>query len=810
MKKFRFWLTPATRPARPVRRRLGVQLLEDRTVPAASGLVDPGFEAPALTAGQFRYLPTGSAWTFGGNAGISANGSGFTAGNPGAPEGRQVAFLQQSSTMSQSATFAAGAYAVTFNAAQRGNVPGTQTLQVLVDGAVVGSFNTVSGTGYTSLTSTTFNLSAGTHTITFKGTNLYGVDATMLIDNVGVTPVVAGIVDTGFERPALALGAFQYNPTGGSWSYSGTAGIATNYSPFTGANPPTPQGNQVLFLQGNGAATQSGVFAAGTYTIGFAFAQRANGGGQQTINVLVDGKVVGTFNNFGNQTYAAVNTSSFTLSAGSHTVSFQGTNLVGGDNTAFIDQVTVMQQAAGLADSAFELPAIAAGTFRYNPSGGPWAFTGTSGVATNYSAFTSGNPIAPQGNQVLFLQGTGAVSQVVNFPAGSYAIQFSAAQRGNGGGKQTFNILLDGQVLGVVNNLSGTGYSALTTTTFTATAGNHTITLVGTNLNGGDNTAFVDQLAVVRSAAGFADSAFELVSLPAGSFRYNPTGSGWTFAGTSGLAANNSGFTAGNAAAPDGSQVAFLQRNGSISQVTNFAAGTYTINFLAAQRALYSTHQTFQVLVDGKVVGSYNSVTGPGYSEYASSSFNVAAGNHTVTFQGTNLAGGDNTAFIDQITIVQQPAGLGDSGFEQSALAYGTFLYAPTTSPWVFTGTAGVSTDNSAFTSRNQVAPQGGQVAFLQQFGSFSQVVNFTAGIYDISFFAAQRANAGSTQTFRVLVDGVVVGIYNGLTETTYVSFVTDEFSVSAGNHTITFQGTNLAGGDNTVFLDQITITALS
>jgi hypothetical protein len=53
------------------------------------------FEAPALRATPgFEYGPSGSGWTLVNGAGLSRNASGFTAGNPGAPGGSQVLFLQ--------------------------------------------------------------------------------------------------------------------------------------------------------------------------------------------------------------------------------------------------------------------------------------------------------------------------------------------------------------------------------------------------------------------------------------------------------------------------------------------------------------------------------------------------------------------------------------------------------------------------------------------------------------------------------------------------------------------------------------------
>ena len=59
-----------------------------------------------------------------------------------------------------------------------------------------------------------------------------------------------------------------------------------------------------------------------------------------------------------------------------------------------------------------------------------------------------------------------------------------------------------------------------------------------------------NDLAIVENQAGpIADTGLEQVG--AGQFQYRPTGSPWTFAGSAGIAANNSAFTAGNPAAPD-------------------------------------------------------------------------------------------------------------------------------------------------------------------------------------------------------------------------------------------------------------------
>ena len=141
----------------------------------------------------------------------------------------------------------------------------------------------------------------------------------------------------------------------------------------------------------------------------------------------------------------------------------------------------------------------------------------------------------------------------------------------------------------------------------------------------------------------------------AGNYWYNPTGSAWSFSGQTGIAANNSKFTAGNPSAPVGTQVAFLQRTGSMSQnVSGWAAGIYVITFDAAQRGNYQwSQQDFNVLVDGKVVSTFTP-SGTSYQSYSTAAFTVTAGTHTITFQGLDSAGGDNTAFIDQVTVSKQ------------------------------------------------------------------------------------------------------------------------------------------------------------
>jgi len=311
------------------------------------------------------------------------------------------------------------------------------------------------------------------------------------------------------------------------------------------------------------------------------------------------------------------------------------------------------------------------------------------------------------------------------------------------------------------------------------------------------------------------DAGFEAVSVGNGGYAYNPSGSPWTFTGGSGLSGNNSGFTSGDPAAPQGQQVAFLQYNGTISQaISGWNAGSYTISFDAIQRA--GDNQDFQVLVDGNVVGTFQP-TGSSYQLDSTPSFTVAAGSHTITFQGLDSAGGDNTAFLDAISVAAASSVaatyVGDPGFEAVPVGSGggAYAYNPAGSAWTFTGQAGLSGNASAFTSANPNAPQGSQVAFLQSLGSIAQTIHVAvAGSYQLAFEAAQRGNNGtSAEDFQVLVDGTIVGTFRP-TGTSYGWYGTPAFTLSAGTHTIAFQGLDSAGGDNTAFLDAVSLSGLT
>lgn len=189
----------------------------------------------------------------------------------------------------------------------------------------------------------------------FSSVSLPSLSSGLAWDTSGLYSGVITVVSTiplasvpGFESPSTST--FLYNPTGGSWTFSGSSGngsgVTANNSAFTAGNAVAPEGTQVAFLQGASTITQTiGGFVPGTaYTVTFAASQRQNkAGGQpgQTFDVRVDGTNIGSF--VPPQAQAAYwdYTASFVASASSHVIAFVGTNLNGGDNTVFVDQVRI-------------------------------------------------------------------------------------------------------------------------------------------------------------------------------------------------------------------------------------------------------------------------------------------------------------------------------------------------------------------------------------------------------------------------------------------------------------------------------------
>ena len=490
----------------------------------------------------------------------------------------------------------------------------------------------------------------------------YGYDAA---GNLRFTTDPRGFAvnDAGFEQPVLADATFQATPDGTAWAFANSTGVSAGGSGLTAGNQPAPAGAQVLFIQGASAASQTVTnWQAGAYVISFRAAYRANLGATNDFRVLIDTQVVGTFTP-SSTSYVSFTTPVFTVGEGDHTICIQGVNSSGGDNTVFIDDIRVEAASPPLLNGSFEQPGLAVGLFRIAPSGSGWSYTASAGVAANGSGFTAGNPAAPSGAQVLFIQGTSSASQdVANWQAGSYVITVNAAKRGNWGSANDFRILIDGQSVGTFTPTS-TAYTSFTTAPFTVTTGQHSILLQGVNSTGGDNTVLIDDIRVEAAASPLLNGSFEQPGLAVGSFQIAPSGSGWSYTANAGVSANGSGFTSGSPVAPSGTQVLVIQGVSSASQtIADWQAGSYVISFRAAGRVNWGGINDIRVLVDDQTVGTFKPTTGV-YEPYTTAPFTVAAGSHRIRFTGMNSAGGDNTSFIDDVRIAPARLSVSDTGF---------------------------------------------------------------------------------------------------------------------------------------------------
>jgi hypothetical protein len=185
----------------------------------------------------------------------------------------------------------------------------------------------------------------------------------------------------------------------------------------------------------------------------------------------------------------------------------------GGVQTGNSMRKSATPTASSPSNLSFELPAVGLGQYAYNPSGSGWTFTASSGangsgLTATYSAFSSANVTAPDGFQNAFLQGTAVISQTLNnlTPGQTYHLTFSASQRGNGQLGQTFDLKLGSTILGsyspVQADAAGLSIPIYTeyAVDFVPTSASQVLSFVGTNLRGGDNTIFLDQVRITALA----------------------------------------------------------------------------------------------------------------------------------------------------------------------------------------------------------------------------------------------------------------------------------------------------------------------
>jgi uncharacterized delta-60 repeat protein/RHS repeat-associated protein len=350
--------------------------------------------------------------------------------------------------------------------------------------------------------------------------------------------------------------------------------------------------------------------------------------------------------------------------------------------------------------------------FTYYPSGSNWTFTPNGGIADG-TGF--GNAKVPQGRHVALLQQTGYFTQSVSFPsAGTYTIGFKAAYRDGYAGANPFQVWVGAQNVGQFTPTTSSTYRDYLVSFSVATAGSYTVKFLGTTPSPTDKSSFIDAVWISAGGAAFygygplgdlsyvdapapisiPDYGFEAATnVPQNGFTYYPSGSNWTFTGTSGIA-NGTGFD--NATVPEGRQVAFLQQTGYFSQNVTLATGTYTIGFQAAYRNGYDGANPFKVEIIGGGqtldLGTFTPTTYYTYQGYLFSFSIATAGSYSIKFMGLTSSPTDKSSFIDAVWI--------SPGSPVSGTATTLFSYDPQGNLQYVTDALGKGSDDTSHTTQ--------------------------------------------------------------------------------------------------------------
>lgn len=144
----------------------------------------------------------------------------------------------------------------------------------------------------------------------------------------------------------------------------------------------------------------------------------------------------------------------------------------------------------------FEVPNLPSGTFQYGPVNGTgWLLNGLTAIARNNSAFNPGQP-APHGSQVLVIQKTGIAEKSFTVSSnGFYRLAMKAAQRGTN--KQTVELRLNGEVIQLLKP-DGSSYKTYYSVPVYLPGGTQTLRITGLNPQGGDNSAFIDNIRLEK------------------------------------------------------------------------------------------------------------------------------------------------------------------------------------------------------------------------------------------------------------------------------------------------------------------------
>ncbi|MCA9200418.1 MAG: lamin tail domain-containing protein, partial [Planctomycetales bacterium] len=318
----------------------------------------------------------------------------------------------------------------------------------------------------------------------------------------------------GTSTIAIANGSFEEGPLAewpgyGSiegWSNGGSSGLNDSTGPFLNDGT-VPDGERVAFLQGATNLTQSltGFVPGKRYTLQYYENERGlTDTDARVFASMGTNSIVSEHDVVRTDRFVHVISQPFTAATATASLRIGNVRNIGNaaeDNTALLDNVRMTRAVPLVANGNAELFSLAEGAAVNSPAGAGWTFLGQTGISRRQSSI-QGNTFAPEGNQLLYLQGSSALSQRISgFESGvTYAFSWSEQLSDASPAANDLEIVLDAglateQVISAKRLVSDKTFRTRSSQLFVANKSSYSLTIRSQNPNGNANaTILLDDL----------------------------------------------------------------------------------------------------------------------------------------------------------------------------------------------------------------------------------------------------------------------------------------------------------------------------